>query len=348
MSSISDQISPTRVMAFNSSLRRSAADRLPGALARVVIALGLILPIGPLASAQTARPIPQADRVIIISIDGMRPDILLRAKSPNLHKLLESGTFTFYAETVPVAITLPSHVSMMTGVSVEKHGITWNDDRTVTNPVYPKVSTLFEVAKQAGLTTAIVSGKAKFNALAKPGTVDWFWAPAKGVTNDIAVAESGNAVLREHKPQVMLVHFPGMDTTGHASGWASPQQFAALERIDELIGGLLVTLENSGLANSTIVFVATDHGGSGKEHGARDPRSLYVPWIAFGPGIKKSFDLTSERKLTVNTTDTFATACYLLGIEIPPGTDGKPLPQIVEGYRAPSASRRVPAAATVK
>jgi arylsulfatase A-like enzyme len=61
-------------------------------------------------------------------------------------------------------------------------------------------------------------------------------------------------------------------------------------------------------------------------------RSLNIPWIAYGPGIRKNFDLTSLRT-TINTTDTFATACYLLGIPLPPDIQGKPQLPIVEGYQ---------------
>src|SRR3954463_15343089 len=120
----------------------------------------LLLWIASRASAQTTlplqpatRPIPQVERVMVISIDGLRPDLILRAKTPTLHKLFEGGSFTFYAQTIPIAITLPSHTSMLTGVSMEKHGVTWNDERYVKNPVYTKATTLFELAHSYGMTT---------------------------------------------------------------------------------------------------------------------------------------------------------------------------------------------------
>jgi predicted AlkP superfamily pyrophosphatase or phosphodiesterase len=280
--------------------------------------------------AQTTQPIPAVEHVIIISIDGLRPDIMLRAETPTLHRMMRDGAFTAYAQTVPMAITLPSHVSMLTGVSVEKHGITFNDERATTRPIYPNATTIFEVAKTGGLTTALVSGKSKFMAMNKPGSIDWLWAPENAKTTDEDVVKSAVEVLTQRKPNLMFVHFPGADTAGHADGWASPQQFAAIEKIDANVGTLLETLKATGLAESTVVILSADHGGSGKQHGANDPRSLYIPWIAVGPGVRKNFDLTNLRDLTVHTEDTFATACYLLGQPLPEGTDGKPVFQIVE------------------
>jgi arylsulfatase A-like enzyme len=229
-----------------------------------------------------------------------------------------------------MAITLPSHVSMLTGVGVEKHGIDFNDERATTRPIYPNAVTLFELAKKAGYTTALVSGKSKFAALAKPGSVDWFSAPDDPKTTDANVSDHAGAILRLHKPNVMFVHFPGADNVGHAKGWGTPEQFAAVEQIDEDLGMLLNALQTSGLADSTIIIVSADHGGSGRQHGADDLRSLHIPWIINGPGIRKNFDLTLYRDLTVHTTDTFATACYILGIDPPDGIEGKAIRQAFE------------------
>src|SRR5687768_16890737 len=58
--------------------------------------------------ARANRPVPAIERAVVISLDGARPDVLLRADMPNLRKLVDTGTFTFWARTVPVAVTLPS------------------------------------------------------------------------------------------------------------------------------------------------------------------------------------------------------------------------------------------------
>jgi len=52
----------------------------------------------------------------MISIDGGRPDLLLRAGMPNLRRLMREGSYSMWAKTTAQAVTLPLHMSMLTGV----------------------------------------------------------------------------------------------------------------------------------------------------------------------------------------------------------------------------------------
>ncbi len=212
---------------------------------------------------------------------------------------------------------------MLTGVSPERHGIDWNDDRP--DAGYPKVPTIFELAKRAGLTTGMATGKSKFTTLARPGTVDWARIAA---ASDLDVAARASEIIASHKPHVMVVHFPGADQVGHAQGWGSKPQIAALEQIDEAVGIVLKAIDGAGLRDSTAVLFSADHGGAGRRHTGDDPRHRHIPWIIAGPGVRKDHDLTSDPKLTVKTEDTFATACHLLGIE-PGDVEGRPVLQIL-------------------
>lgn len=275
-------------------------------------------------TAAAEKPLSEVERVIIISADGLRPDVLLRARTPNIRRLIESGTFTMWARTVPQSITLPSHSSMLTGVTPERHRILWNSD--IPEPVYPKVPTIFEIAKGAGLTTAMVTGKSKFVSLARPGSLDW--KSVKSATDE-EVGSRAAALLRERKPNLLVVHFPGADAVGHSKGWGTPEQVAAVETVDRSVGVLLGAMEEAGLSGSSVVILSADHGGAGRGHGPNDPRSRHIPWIASGPGIRHGYDLTRDANLTVNTEDTFATACWLLGLTPPGKIDGKPIEQVL-------------------
>src|SRR4051794_34333245 len=250
--------------------------------------------------APATRPVAAVRHVIIISCDGLRPDVLLRADAPNLRKMMAHGAFTLWARTIPLAVTLPSHTSMLTGVYPEKHGITWNDDEPELG--YPKVPTLFALAKKAGYTTSIATGKSKFATLSKPGTVDWMNIPIaqrvegknelKGTMfEDAAVAKQASDIIVSHKPNVMFIHFPGPDKIGHSLGWGTPEQVAIVGVVDAGIGMILDTIEAEKLSDSTVVIVSADHGGATKGHGGMaegkpidDPRSRAIPWICVGPG----------------------------------------------------------------
>ena len=280
----------------------------------------------------SSQPSTKSDpRVIIISIDGLRPDLALRAKMPNLRSAMESGSFSFWARTTPLAITLPSHTSMLTGVIPRKHEIEWNKDLKLVEPVYPSFPTLFEVAHARGYSTAMVAGKSKFNTLAKPGTLDWNWIAPTSTAGDAEVVKNAIAIMQKNKPQVLFVHLPGTDNAGHAIGWGSANQISAIENADSAIGELFTVLDELQLRKQTTVFITADHGGAGRTHVPDDARSRHIPWIAVGPGIRKNVDLTTIADLTINTEDTFATACFVLKIPVKKEIDGKPIKEIFDG-----------------
>jgi arylsulfatase A-like enzyme len=137
-------------------------------------------------------------------------------------------------------------------------------------------------------------------------------------------------MIHEHRPQVLFIHFPGDDAAGHGIGWGSPQQLTAVAGVDHGVGLVLAALDEEDLADSTLVIVSADHGGAGRSHGPGDARSRTIPWIARGPGIRQGYDLTQNPGLTVNTEDTFATACTMLGLSVPAKINGKFVADIVE------------------
>ena len=240
-----------------------------------------------------ARPIPAIRRALVISVDGLRPDLLLRANTPNMHRLFQSGSYSFWARTTAMSITLPSHTSMLTGATPNRHGIFWNSDLPLLKPVYPSVPTLFEVAHRAGYTTGMAAGKMKFDTLAKPKTIDFMHIPATQKSEDADVVEHAVEIIHWHKPQVMFVHFPSTDNIGHKIGWGTPDQIKAIENADACVGKVLAAIDEEGLTDSTFILLTADHGGAGRTHGPDDPRSRHIPWIAFGPGIRKNLDLTT-------------------------------------------------------
>lgn len=264
-------------------------------------------------------------RVMIVSFDGLRPDVALRADMPNLRSLMARGSFTLWAHTTNVAITLPSHTSMLTGVVPNTHGIHYNKDDAANTPPFPLVPTIFQLAKKARYTTACVAGKSKFHIFDKDDALNWKFIKE---APDDDVADAAASIITEHQPQVLFVHFPDCDRTGHKLGWGTPEQIATVSHADIEFGKVLKALDNQKLTDKTLIIVSADHGGNGRTHGGLDPRSQHIPWIAAGPGIKANYDLTRNQKLIVATYDTFATACYVMHISIPEHIDGKPIVDI--------------------
>ncbi len=80
----------------------------------------------PIPSA-TPTPAARARRVVILSIDGLRPDVITSAPMENLLKLMQNGAYSLSAQTTYPSVTLVDHASMLTGMCPSKHGVNWND-----------------------------------------------------------------------------------------------------------------------------------------------------------------------------------------------------------------------------
>jgi predicted AlkP superfamily pyrophosphatase or phosphodiesterase len=121
----------------------------------------------PQAQAEVQRPTPL---LVVISIDGLRPDYITAADShgakvPNLRRFLEQGTYADGVEGVVPTVTYPSHTTLMTGVWPAKHGILAN---TTFDPFQKNdqgwywyaedihAPTLWDAATRAGRTTASI------------------------------------------------------------------------------------------------------------------------------------------------------------------------------------------------
>jgi phosphopentomutase len=252
-----------------------------------------------------------------------------------IHGLLPRASFSFWARTTAESITLPSHTSMLTGVIPIKHGIQWNADIPLEHPVAPAYPTIFQLAKKAGLTTAMAAGKSKFINLAVPGSLDEQYVPTESKVEDPEVTDAAVKFVTENKPNLLFVHLPTDDNVGHAKGWGTEDQLAALHQADECVGRIIKAVDEQKLTDSTAFIISADHGGFGRQHGPDDPRCRFIPWICFGPGIRQNLDLTTldysnTGAATIDTEDTFATGCWLLGIPVQKQVDGKAVKQILQ------------------
>jgi predicted AlkP superfamily pyrophosphatase or phosphodiesterase len=257
--------------------------------------------------------------VVIISIDGLRPDALELADTPTLDALRRAGAYSPHAQAVLPSVTLVNHASMLGGMSPDKHGISWNEN----DPRRGKITgpTLFSVAHEAGFSTAMVAGKPKFEHLVLPGSVDQYIYA--GFTDSQVVADA-LPVIEQGLPDLLFIHLPDVDSAGHLTGWLMPAQIATIGTTDSQIGALVAALKEGGYLDTTLLIITSDHGGSDFAHGSASPEDTTIPWLAVGPGVPAGLSLTGE----IITYDTAATALYALGLPVPEAWDGKPVKEI--------------------
>jgi arylsulfatase A-like enzyme len=275
----------------------------------------------------TPTPVYQVRRVLILSIDGLRPDAISLAPMPNLQKLMQSSAYTLSAQTVYPSVTLVSHTSMLTGLCPAKHGVDWND--YIPENGIAEGTDLFDIAHAAGLETWMFVGKQKLKQITASTSLTGF---VKGSDRDSELTDQ----LIEEFPQnfgVLFVHFATVDGMGHEYGWLSPEYLSVAFRADESLGRILAELDRRNLRNETLVIITADHGGHDTTHGSRMPEDMTIPWFATGPGIKPG-----PLNTTVHTMDTAATAAFALGLEIPSEWDGVP---VYEAFGLPAVKNSI-------
>jgi len=167
--------------------------------------LTLFSPIWLSSEAQNPPAVP----VVLISIDGLKPDYVLHAdkhglKIPNLRRLVAEGAYASGVTGVLPTVTYPSHATMVTGVSPARHGIIAN------SPFDPfsknlngwywysediKVPTLWDACARARFTTS---------------SVDWPVTVGANITHNIV--QYWRAENAEDRKVIRALSTPGLFT----------------------------------------------------------------------------------------------------------------------------------------
>jgi arylsulfatase A-like enzyme len=290
--------------------------------------------------ASAPRTAAVARHVVIVSIDGLRPDAVSRFGAGTIRRLARDGRATLAARTIVPSRTLPSHTSMLTGLTPERHGITWNDDEVVGRGLVP-VPTVFALARSHGLRAAAFFGKAKFRHLMVPGTLDYAQAPtgwwgrwsAARTVRDVRRYLRGGA-----RPHLLFVHLGEPDFAGHSAGWMTWVYGRAVRSADGALAQLVAASDSAFGRGGYTLIVTADHGGHRRTHGSADPVDTTIPWVAWGAGVTAGGALPAG----IRTMDTAATALWLLGVPVPAGWDGRPVLAAFDGARGagePAAPR---------
>ncbi|HJY07571.1 MAG TPA: ectonucleotide pyrophosphatase/phosphodiesterase, partial [Bryobacteraceae bacterium] len=263
------------------------------------ICLGVAL-MAAIAFAANTATIPAKQRmVVVISLDGFPAYTLQDPKLPipTLRTLAETGSSA--ARMIPInpTVTWPNHTAMVTGVRSPKHGLLFNGTLVRTSG-WPPVKiepwidkekmvhavTVYDVASQHGLTTAEVDWVAIHNAR----TINWHFpeeASLDGaleremiergalkradvenfsknniVRRDEIWADAAAYLIREHKPNLLLVHFLTLDSTQHQYGPKTLASETAMAFLDARVKQILDAIKTSGLENRTTVLIVSDHG----------------------------------------------------------------------------------------
>lgn len=199
------------------------------------------------------------ERVLHVSIDGLRVDSITPELMPNLTRLVTEGSSTMNARTDPrVTRTLPNHTSQLTGLPVKVHGVDYNEDlgRTVHAEAGRYVPSVFDVVHDHGGRTAAFVGKEKFDVH------DRSWDEANGAIDEVGPDDGRDKIDRFERAipeetadmligeldesddlEFAFFHIRYPDRAGHDFGWSSAEYQNAVAVSDGILGRILDAIE---------------------------------------------------------------------------------------------------------
>lgn len=254
------------------------------------------------------------NKVILISIDGMRPDGVLKCGNPFVEKMMQTASYTLDARTVFPSVTLPCHMSMFHSVPPERHGITTN---LYMPPVRP-INGLFEQVKAAGKTSAMFYGWEPLRDVARPGSLIYAdYQNAYSADNtDGLLTRKVLACIKELAPDFVFLYMVETDEKGgHDNGWMSD---AYLKCIHDAFNNVKEVIEQVG--DEYTVIVTADHGGHDRAHGTDREEDMTIPMFFYG----KEF-VPGQRLENVKLLDIAPTIADILGIQSAREWEGKSL-----------------------
>ena len=256
--------------------------------------------------------------IILILVDGMRPDALMIADTPVMKDLVNHGAYTLNARSVFPSVTLPCITSIFLGVPPETHGTIGN----YWNSTDWQIPGLIDLFHSAGSRTAAFYNWEQLRDISRPGSLDVSICLNHAELPDLPLGESDVQVTDSAFPflssntfDFTFIYLGCTDTAGHRHGWMSPEYLRAVENADRCIGRLL-----QAIPPRSQVVIASDHGGHDHTHGSDEDTDMTVPLIFHGEMVK-------ARALPhpVSVLDIAPTIASLAGLDIPNEWVGKHL-----------------------
>lgn len=217
-----------------------------------------------------------SEKVILISIDGMRPDGFLSCGHPFVQELLSISSYSLNASSVFPSVTLPCHTSMFYGTPPERHGIT-------TNTYVPPFRPIKGIAEQ-------------LSAVGKKCAAFYNWEPIRHIwssetmkytsfingyeeeNSDRMLTDQMISLIQRKAPDFLFIHMVETDEKGgHDHGWMSP------EYLNQVSNALSCVQDIFRAAKDQYhIIVTADHGGHDRGHGSDAPEDMTIPMFYYG------------------------------------------------------------------
>ena len=273
------------------SIVSTSMNKLTPLTRLAVFASLLLASCGEAPSADSARGTP---KVLLIGIDGVRPDVLAEVATPHIDALVLEGWYTAEARTTTPSVSGPAWSSMLTGVWPDKHGVTNNNFTGRNYAQYPSFLARLEEVRPELATFAALDWLPLAEleggdpvippAIDAREIVDGYdlgWGEADGEVTARAVQHLGAA-----DPDALFVYLGNPDETSHRNGSIGAEYRDAIALADSHVGMLVdaIRARPAYADEDWLILISTDHGRRADGgHGGASPEEMTIFIVASGP-----------------------------------------------------------------
>ena len=277
------------------------------------------------------------DHVVIIGIDGMSVQGLLKARTPCMDSLMNIGAYSYTMRGVLPTSSKPNWGTMLCGAGPDITGMTSNGWYRNTYDLHPVVMTenltfpnIFRIIREQKPDTEL-------------GAI-YDWGDFKSILDDdimdmsatyptaLETAKKSAEYILEKKPDFLFVQLDEVDHYGHSAGHMSSRYIQSIEDADTHIQIIVNAIRKAGIADHTLIMVVSDHGGVFHSHGENMYEGVTTPIIFAGKGVKKNYLIQQQ----IYRYDVASTVAFALGVVAPQVWIGRPVYPAFKGFNEPA------------
>lgn len=252
-------------------------------------------------------------KVLLILVDGMRPDALDKCGHSYLYDLQANSTSTLNARTIMPSVTLPCHTSLFFSVPAERHGINTNTWIPAVRPI----DGLTDVIHNSHGKSAFFTNWQQLRDLARPGTLQYHLNINQDCCDDTdeRLTEDAIKFMGEFHPDFVFLYLGQVDEAGHHHGWMTPEYMKSVATASACIEKI-----SKAFGEEYTIVVTADHGGHDRTHGTEAPEDMLIPLFFCGKDFPKGKVLEKASIMDIAPTIT-----ALMGLQNPPEWEGSSL-----------------------
>lgn len=256
-----------------------------------------------------------SEKVVLVLVDGMRPDGMTACGHAFTAKLTERSAYTMAAQTVNPSVTLPCHMSLFHSVDPDRHGIMTNIHTPQVRPIDGLFDQLDKYKKKCGFFYSWE----QLRDLSRPAHLHTAVCLniAKQTDVDRKLTDLAIDYIKTELPDFTFLYLGETDEFGgHGHGWMSPEYlgnihnaFSCIERVYE------------NLPEGYTLIVTADHGGHNRTHGTTLSEDMTIPLLIAGSRFTPGASLGEA----VSIKDIAPTVAKLLDVPPVDEWEGTPL-----------------------